>query len=263
MAAADVRAGRRRRAAGAAVGARLPRVDGVRQGDRPRALRRRRRAGRCAVDPRRALAACPRALHPRRSRRRSRRRPGRRADRGRRAVQRLRHLSRHQGPAGAGRRPGALSRRGGRGAGRRARHGARDPRRGGADRLDARAAAVRASMPRPRPTRRWCRPTSPTTCCCDGGVAARQGRRGVRRLRRRGRGRVRDRPSSSTPISSPRPAGPARRRSHRDPRLDPDALHGPRRGRDRHAASARGACASCRPPAAAASAASSISRSSR
>ena len=55
----------------------------------------------------------------------------------------------------------------------------------------------------------------------------------------------------------------ARRRPHRDPRLDPDALHGPRRGGAASCGSRPSRCASCRRPAAAASAASSTSRSSR
>ena len=54
-----------------------------------------------------------------------------------------------------------------------------------------------------------------------------------------------------------------RRRPHRDRRLHPDALHGPRRDGADPAASRRSRCASCRRPAAAASAASSTSRCSR
>ena len=49
--------------AGGAVGARLARVDGVGQAYRPRDVRRRRRSRRCAVAPRRPLAACAGALH--------------------------------------------------------------------------------------------------------------------------------------------------------------------------------------------------------
>ena len=52
----------------AAVGARLPRVDGWPKVAGTDLLRRRRGAGRRAVDARGALAACPRALHARRSR---------------------------------------------------------------------------------------------------------------------------------------------------------------------------------------------------
>ena len=151
--------------AGAAVGARLPRVDGVAKVTGRDRFGADARSGRCAVDPRRALAARARALRAGRSGAAARA-PGRRADGRRRAVQRLRHLSRHQGPAGAGRRPSCAiaARRSLALVGERA-DGARHPRRRGADRLDARAAARSASMPRPRPTRRWCRPTSLAICC--------------------------------------------------------------------------------------------------
>ncbi len=227
----------------------------------PRAVRRRWRSRRCAVDPRRPLALCAGPLHAGRPRAAA---PAARrgADGGRRAVERLRHLSRHQGPAGAGRRPGALSRRGRRRPGRRARRRAGDPRRRRADHLDAGAAGCR-----PR-----CRDGS--RCAPGAGRQAAQSPAGGRRAgaaRRTKPSRPAPRwpracsrpPSSSTPISSPRPAGPSawaiasrsmsrpRRPTWTATRWRSSCGCGPRR------------CASCRRPAAAASAASSTSRSSR
>ena len=95
-------------------------------------------------------------------------------------------------------------------------------------------------MPRWPPMRPWCRPTSRGNLLLEGGVQARRGRRSLRDLRRGGRGRVRDRLRRARLYRARGRLGRARRRSHRDPCLDPDALHGPRRGRDRHAAAARG-----------------------
>ena len=188
---------------------------------------------------------------------------GRRADGRRRAVQRLRHLSRHQGPAGAGRRPGALS------------------RRGGAWRWSASAPTVLAIRdaevpiawtPEPplfgidaaiAPDAPLVQADKPDNLLLDGGVRRGNAAEAFAGLRRGGRGHLRDRLRRARLYRARGRLGAARRRPHRDPCLDPDALHGPRRGRDRHAARGPRPCASCRPPAAAASAASSISRCSR
>ena len=218
-AAAPVPRGRRR-------GRRAPRAGRRRgQGDGPRALRRRRLPGRRAVDPRRARAACaarasrsatstPAAASPASP-------PC--SPRPTCPAQRLRHLSRHQGPAGAGRRPGALPRRGGAGAGRRARRRARRSRD---DDLPI------AWTPEPplygidaataRRTRRWCRPTGPDNL-----------------LMRRRRARAAMSPAAFAGcaavaegafetafvehayIEPEAGCGRARRRPHRDPRLAP------------------------------------------
>ena len=138
----DRRSGARRGAAGGG-GARRQRRRQHRQGgragqaDRHGALWRRRSSGGCALSARHPLAARLCALHGRRSRRVRRGAAGPRArvDGARCADQSLRHLSHHQGPAGAGRRPRALSRRSG---GRVRRHARRDrshSRRGRADHL--------------------------------------------------------------------------------------------------------------------------------
>ena len=157
---------------------------------------------------------------------------------------------------------GALSRRGGAGAGRRARRRAGDPRRRGADRLDARAAGARHR----------CRDGG--RCAAGAGRQAGQpaaGRRraarrcggGLRRVRRRGRGRVRDRLRRARLYRARGRLGAARRRPHRDPRLAPRRpTWTATRSRTSCGCSPK-RCASCRPPAAAASAASSTSRCSR
>ena len=224
--------------AGGAVGSRLARVDGIDQAFGPREVRRRWRSRRCAVDPRRPLALCAGPLHL--GRPRSAAPAARRgADGGRRAVERFRHLSRHQGPAGAGRRPGALSRRGRRRPGRRARRRAGDPRRRRADHLDAGAAGCR---PRCRDGSR-CAPGAGRQAAqspAGGRRETRQDGRSLRDLRRGGRGRVRDRLRRARLYRARGRLGRAGGRSHRNPCLDPDALHGPRRGGDRHAAAARG-----------------------
>ena len=138
-----------------------------------------------------------------------------------------------------------------------------DPRRGGADRLDARAARASASTPRPPPDAPLVQADKPDNLLLRWRRAARRCRRGLRSLRRRGRGRVRDGLRRARLYRARGGLGRAGRRPHRSPCHHPDALHGPRRGRERDAAQARGRCASCRPPAAAASAASSIFRCSR
>ena len=226
-------------AAGAAVGARLPRARRRAQGHRPRSVRRRRRAGRRALDPRRALAARARALHAGRSRAAARA-PRRGADGGRRAVQRLRHLSRHQGPAGAGRRPRALSRRGGAGAGRR-----RAPT----------VLAIRDSevpidwTPEPplygidaatAPDAPLVQADKPENLLLDGGVTHGEPSTAFAGCAAVAEGVVRDRLRRARLYRARGRLGAARRRPHRDPRLDPDALHGPRRDRERDAARARG-----------------------
>ena len=75
-----------------------------------------------------------------------------------------------------------------------------------------------ASTPRLAPDAPLVQADRPDNVLLDGGVRARRRRDGARGLRRRGRGRCSRPASSSTPISSPRPAGRERgRRPHRDP----------------------------------------------
>ena len=129
--------GRREVVRDGSVGARTAKVDGPAKLTGDGALWRRCNPGGRALSARDPLAARLCALHGRRPRRvrRGAARPRARADGARRADQPLRHLSHHQGPAGAGRWPGALSRRSG---GRVRRHARRDrshPRRGRADHL--------------------------------------------------------------------------------------------------------------------------------
>ena len=122
-----------------------------RQADRRRALRRRCLSGGLPLAPRHPLAPCQRAVHPRLAGALAPAafRPGSGAERRRCAEQRLRRLSRYQGPAGAGgRRPGALSRRGGAGPGGGPRHG-RGHRRGRAAPSTGRSRR-RSSSPRRR-----------------------------------------------------------------------------------------------------------------
>ena len=123
--------------------------------------------------------------------------------------------------------------------GRRTCRGAGDPRRRGADHLDARAAGVRR---RCRDGRR----------CAAGpgrqaGQPAAEGRREARRcgrrlgcLRRRGGRHVRDRLRRARLYRAGGRLGAAGRRPHRDPCDHADALHGPRRDREPDAAEARG-----------------------
>ena len=209
------------------------------QGHGPRPVRRRCRAGRCALDPRRALAACPGALRAGRPGAAAPA-PGRRADGGRRAVQRLRHLSRHQGPAGAGRRPGALSRRGGGGAGRRPRRRCwpSATRRCRSPGRPSRRSS--ASTPRPRPMRRWCRPTSRKNLLLDGGVRRGNAGEAFAACAAVAEGVFETAFVEHAYIEPEAGWARAGRRPHRNPCLDPDALHGPRRDRERHAAPARG-----------------------
>ena len=80
----------------------------------------------------------------------------------------------------------------------------------------------------------------PRNLLLEGGVRRGKVGRSLRDLRRGGRGRVRDRLRRARLYRARGRLGRARGRSHRNPCLDPDALHGPRRGGDRHAAAARG-----------------------
>ena len=173
--------------------------------------------------------------------------------------------SRHEGPAGAGARHRALSRRGGAGAGRHARGGRR-----------------RSATPSCRSPGQ----PQPPLAGIDGGAGA--GRAGAARrrarqradarppeVRRRRRRLMRARPPRPRAASRPRfvehayiepEAGyavPRRGRPHRGHGLHPGALHGPRGDGARAGRRARRACASAPAPAAAASAASSTCRCSR
>ena len=103
---------------------------------------------------------------------------------------------------------------------------------------DAAAAGRRHRRRAGAPARRCVQADKPGNVLLDGGVSARRCRR--RRSPPAPRWpRARSRPpSSSTPISSPRPAGPQRVGDRIEIHVShPDALHGPRRDRDRAAAS--------------------------
>ena len=108
-------------------------------------------------------------------------------------------------PAGARRRPRALSRRGGPRAGRHRERQSRLSRCRPADRLARPSRRSPASMPRSPPTRRRCTRHAPTTCSRAAACAAATWRPAMRAPRRPRRAHSRP-PSSSTPISSPRPA---------------------------------------------------------
>ena len=249
------------------VGARLPRVDGLRQGRRHRPLRRRRRAGRRAVAARR----CARRMRARASRSaistpfvdahaRPRRDPDRRATcPARTPSASFPHLK--DQPVLA---PGQVRFRG---EAVLALVGTRAAvegvsRRRAADRLDAADAAVRH---RRRAARRRARAP-----CARAGQRADARQSEVRRCRRRPSQALRRPPRAASRrlrrARLYRAGGRLRRagrRPHRGHRLHPGALHGPRRDGARARRRRRARCASCRRPAAAASAASSTSRCSR
>ena len=141
--------------------------------------------------------------------------------------------------------------------------GAGDPRRRDCRSPGRPSRRCSASTPRLRPMRRWSRPTSPATCCSTAAWSAATRPTPSPAAPPWPRARSRP-PSSSTPISSPRPAG----RGGSATRIEIHAsTQAPYMDRDEiasvHAASRPRRCASCRPPAAAASAASSTSRCSR
>ena len=148
--------------------------------------------------------------------------------------ERLRRLSRHRRPAGAGRRRGALPRRGGRrwspASARRSRARPREfP--GHLERAAGARRPVEAQAPGRCHPPRW-----PDNVLTTGRVDARRCRGGAGGSAHVAVSGASTPPSSSTPISSPRPAVPSVDGDTLvDPRLHPGALHGPRR----HGAGAR------------------------
>ena len=199
------------------------------------------------------------------------------AHRRRRAEQRVRDLSRPARPAGARRRRGALPRRGG--ARARRRRADACSAIADAERADPLRAARRARCrrrqrsPRADGAARRLHARSPDNVLCRGRVV-----RGDVDARARRRQRIvaerdlRDRATSSTPTSSPRPATPrSSRRATATARRCAGSASSPARRRPTWTAtrsrtcwrSRRSRCTSCRRRSAAASAASSTSRCSR
>ena len=195
---------------GHAVGARHRAARRRAEGQRHGALRRRCRSARCAVGQGRPLAPSPRRLPLRRScslcRRPSRHRPY--TDGGRHSrPQRLRRDPALRRPARLRRGRGALPRRGRRGDRGRAR-GGRGARPLGLPRhLGGAAARARHRGGARCRQRRSSTTTARAMCWSRAAWCGAMSRRRCPRRPSPSRA-VRDRPSSSTPISSPRPAGP-------------------------------------------------------
>ena len=223
------------------VGRRLPGVDGPGKVTGRALFGADASARRRAAAARGALSVPARALHHRRLLRtpRTPSRTGARLHRRRRTGgQRLRHLSRRQGSAGAraGHRP--LSRRGGRGAGRGRGHAGPDHRRSDPHRLGA-APGTRRPARRHRPGRRRGPAGISGQRARPRARAHRRGAAGRRPRADRGERRIRD-PVHRARLHRARGGIRAayRGRSHRGVGLHADAVHGPGRSgqRARHRA---------------------------